>query len=78
MNIVNNFFGMPFYICDYLNEEVIKTVPIRYHKQKRIQKKWLKKYGTRNIYKPCGYWNAVGIYGNRAYINILRREFPNV
>jgi hypothetical protein len=31
--------------------EVPKLVPVRTHKNKRIQKKWLKRFGTKVIYE---------------------------
>ena len=49
-NIVYNYLlsGMPVIVTDYLFEK--ETIPKKRHKKKRIQKKWIKKYGyTKHI-----------------------------
>lgn len=42
--------------CDYdksytLTGEMPKLVPVRHHKKKRINKKWIKRYGYKTVYK---------------------------
>ena len=43
-------------------KEVIGCCPARHHKKRRIQKKWIKKYGFKLMYKPIDYIGSVGDY----------------
>ncbi len=47
---VNNMLCSPLSPCKIrINNYITKQVPARHHKKKRIQKKWIKKYGYKTV-----------------------------
>jgi hypothetical protein len=70
----NRFNGMP--LISNANMYDLKIVQLKKHKKKRINKKWLKRYGTKTIKEPQKtiIYTNFGIFGHPETIKKITKK----
>ena len=72
---MDSFFGTKF----VLDERLLKKVPAKTHKKRRINKKWLKRYGFKEVPSPYIYFARGGIaIGHPETVEKFKRHLKRV